>query len=276
MVEWLAKAMDKSELSDYNLGVYVSSEDIRLAVKPKKSNKVVAFAAIPYYFDWKNFNKVSFLEHARSSKLIFSKKYNAVNFVVHSPNFTLVPNNIIKDETALKSALHLNGAVEANDVLITQKNEGYNLINAFNLAPEFYNWIKKHFPLAKIGHINEHFINVINKHNNTQKDSVFVHKQNHHLMLGKISDDQLIFLVHYHVAHPNDVLYHLVNILDQFDYIAEKMSVVLMGDFLKEKAYLELLQKYFYDIAFLQNDIQKGIPANIDGHPSALFTSLFN
>lgn len=188
------------------------------------------------------------------------------------PQTVLVPFKYYNYEEAATVLRQMNGITERS-VLVSEPVSEWQINIVYNVPVSVYDFIKKQYPNHRSFHqyslgiksfivegtdgeiwldIHADFFSVIAKNKST-------------LLLAQM----------YEYATPEDVIYRVLKICDQFSLSQQQVAIHLYGLVEKQSALYRELYKYFVNLSFAEPGFGN-IPALQNEYPSHYFTSLFN
>ncbi len=183
-----------------------------------------------------------------------SERYYQSAIAFNAAESVLVPSKHYRPE---ENHLQLNAIYGLNvqAVQIAEHLPGWNMYNVYRVSDSLHSAIKRRFVSGKYWNTNTILINNSSSENHnaihidfrTNEFSVLVHKENKLQLASSFS-----------YSSPEDVLYYLLKICQQYDLKQQEVKIILAGLIEKESAIFRELYKYFIHLEFddLPEDIR--------------------
>lgn len=148
---------------------------------------------------------------------------------------------------------------------------GQNLHTVYKIPAEIKSVFNNHFPFAIQTHQNSLLINVEKQY----RDILYCCFYPSHItvMLRKNGQLQIIQNFEYHI--PEDVVYHLLNICQNFELDPSRPTLLLSGLIDEDSILYKELYKYFLQLEFAKLPGQFSYTDEIKNYPSHYFSNLF-
>jgi hypothetical protein len=269
--QWIDNSFEASKIEKYRLDIQVGLYDLRFCVSKIKSDKILGFAVLEHDFN-SEFDSKVFLELTKTLEFPFSKKYGEVTWVVSSTNFSLVPAHLV-DKTQVKTILGMNS--DAQKTILTEEvaEKEISIITGVHVAQ--LEFVKKHFPGIKVKHLSSILFRIFRTLVD-QRKAALLYVQGDMVFLGVFNEGEILFLNGYEIKGTEDLLYYLGGIVQTNDIDREKDALLVLGDVQKNGPEIELLKRYFKDIAFPIPYLISQDASIPHKQPNHYFSALFN
>jgi Protein of unknown function (DUF3822) len=151
-------------------------------------------------------------------------------------------------------------------VVVAEQVTGWQLQNVYSLATDIQQWINIQFPAARFHQLYSNGVkNLVNNEAGTllidfrQEDFVVIAGKGSRFLLAQT----------YSYTTPEDVLYYLLKICQQFSLSQNEVAVQLSGFIDRQSSLYKELYQYFVNISFREPGWN-----NTGEHPAHFFTSL--
>lgn len=196
---------------------------------------------------------------------ILSSSFLAVLVAYDYPQSIVIPSADLKQEDAgllLNSSFHIN-----NQSAIVEAIPHWQLYNVFMAPKEIQEWISGKFPAAKSGHQYSLEIKSVNAADNNGNIQVDFRKDDFTILVAR--ESKLLLANAFEYSTPEDVLYYLLKICQQFSLQQQEVQLQLSGLVDKKSTLYNELYQYFIHVKFREASW------NAQGeYPAHFFTSL--
>ncbi len=207
--------------------VEISETSLALVVKIGNSTKVDALEV--YDFDPKNDDWFDVFYYARSESKILSRGFNATKVYFNLPEVVLVPNTLFDIN-------HINDYVEAihgstgNNITKSEKVGIMPDINVvYRISKSLFDMIHSNFVMVDTEHVYTKFIKSALESTYSVGTFLKIHFYHHHIVVGLVQYGKLQIVQSFHFDVPDDVVYHLLNLSEQFGISISQTDVELSG-----------------------------------------------
>ena len=207
--------------------VEISECSLALIVKIGSTNKVDALEI--YDFDPLQDDWFDVFYFARSESSILSRGFNATKVMFNLPEAVMVPNSLFDIN-------HINDYVEAihgsTNINIT-KSEKVGItpdINVvYRIAKPLFDMIHSNFMMVDTEHIYSKFIKQAVESPYSAGTFLKVQFYYHHIVFALVQYGKLQIVQSYRFSTPDDVVYHLLNLAEQFGISISQTDVEVSG-----------------------------------------------
>jgi hypothetical protein len=157
-----------------------------------------------------------------------------------------------------------NGIILADDV------QEKNLFNVYRIPYDIYQAVAGHFPLAKVTHQYSVLVKQLQNQGDVMKIIFYQNK----IVIALAKNDKLQIVQTFNYATAEDVVYHMLNICNEFG--VEKVKVELCGMIEKDSALYKQIHKYFLMTSFAELPGALTYTESLKEFPSHFFSHLFS
>lgn len=182
------------------------------------------------------------------------------------PQSILTPSAIYKAEESQLLLRTMHGVVTGSH-LISELISEWQLYNTYAVPHVVHQWVKQKFPAAKSWHQYSLAVKRMNAANN--EGSLLVDFRTDEFTLLVAKDSNLMLAQSFPYSTPEDVVYYLLKVCQQFSLSQKEVSVRLSGLIDKQSALYKELYQYFIHVEFREADWNTG-----SEYPAHFFTSL--
>jgi hypothetical protein len=184
----------------------------------------------------------------------------------------LIPDALYKYEQAA-TLLNATFGPGVHTTIIAEPVANLQLHTIFRMPTAMYEWMANKFNNALCSHT---FSLLLKKEIDTHKDLLRVDFKNETFSVVVFKDGQLQLAENRDYISPEDVLYYLLKITQQFSLSQQDVRLVLSGLIEEESTLYRELYKYFIHLEF--ENIPEGIKPDevFFEHPTHYFSSLLN
>jgi len=155
----------------------------------------------------------------------------------------------------------------SNSTIVSEPIAEWQLYNIYGVPKEIHEWIGKKFSSARFWHQNTIGIKNINAGGSDGSLLVDIRKDDFTVIAAKAN--KILMAQAYAYATPEDILFYLLKICQQFSLSQREVALQLSGLVDKQSALYKELFQYFINIAFREASW------NVKGdYPAHFFTSL--
>lgn len=185
------------------------------------------------------------------------------------PQSVLVPPASFEGNDRL--LLEMMYGINGSHSIIAQDIAGWQLKNIFAVPTLVKEWATRHFPQAHFYHNYSIGVRLID---NTARDgSLQVDFRSNDFVVVASKGNQLLMAQTFSYTTPDDVIYYLVKLCNEFGFSQQKVNIAVSGLIEKESnLYRDLLQ-YFLNVRLREPSWLLPVKEE-DNYPSHFFTSL--
>lgn len=150
------------------------------------------------------------------------------------------------------------------------------IMNVYRVNEDYFNFLHQHFTKVNFHHVYSSIIRrLANITSALPAQLIIIQFYNTFMIVVVMKDDNLHLIQTFVYQTPEDVLYYLFNITNQFELYSKSLTIQISGMIdLDFKLYRELIT-YFKQV-IVENVDQSNLALNIGEHPLHYFTPFFN
>lgn len=242
------KSFDIEKTKEYKLSIQVSLDGFSFLVVNPLQNILLVFKSVPLKISSKNLIGRHLKEWILSEELL-QKTYKNVYIIIHSNNFTLVPNNYYQFEnTGNYSALLFEQ--EKNEKTKVDSVSRIESKLLFSVHKSILETLESFFEDFEITHPVKLLIE--KTFDLSQMNSLVLYFISNHLNLLLFQNDKLLLANAFKISNINDLVYYVLTILKQTEIESAKTSVFFGGETFVETEIEKVLAPYFESINYLE------------------------
>lgn len=251
----------------------ISNTHMACVVKKEETQQVVAFELFTFsQQESKNFENL-FLAINMGSKL-FDKVYKSNTLFVNNEYAQLIPIAKFNIETAKDFLELIHGDDKDAKIYTDDLPEGLDMVNTYRVPADWLEVIEEHLLGVHIKHTFSSIVTDFFTSNAGIDFLITVRFYHQHFIAAVFTNHKFHFIQYYQYQTKEDVLYHLLNMMQQFGLSMNDLVLDISGMIdLNSSLYAELV-KYFSNIIVADINIDK-VAFEIDGHPLHYFTPFF-
>lgn len=255
---------------EYKLSIQISLDGFSFSVIQPSENKLLATCYSPATVSSAKFLGRRVGEWTDSQEIL-KNNFGETKLLYNSDKFTLAPGVFYDYEKQNNLASFVFGkqtGFESRDNYLEETTANLVFLIPDSLTEVF----QTKFPGSAIYHpvsVINRKINKLGKHLQ-QNIAINFYKNCFHLLL--YADGKLQLANHYKFAHPNDVVYYIVNVLKSNRLNIKNTTLLLSGEILKESELFILIQNFFNNTEFLTPSLK--LNSEIFGEQTHLFFTL--
>lgn len=184
------------------------------------------------------------------------------------PHSSLVPSTVYKVEEKSTVLSCLTGSLTTNAVITESINE-WQLHNVYAVPQDIHQGVSKSFSKGKYWHRNT--INIKNNNASIENGVLMVNIRSTDFTVLASANGKILLARVYSYAIPDDILFYLIKICEQFGLQQEKVQIKLSGLIEQQSILYKDMYQYFLNITFRNTEWKA--PVN-DDSPAHFFTSL--
>ncbi len=247
------EAFDTEALSFYYLDLLFSSHEFSFIVTDSRDQKVLCIEHYTFPEVFSVEQQLSHLSILYQEHIFLTAGYwKQISLCVQNDKFSLIPS-ILFNPQDIKAYLKLNADTQNDDVLISDFIEENNSYNCFAVDKSIENWFSKSYygKEIKITHHLSSFIRGIEvqHHLSNEEETVYLNISAKSVTIGVISNRKLVFANVFQYASPDDLLYYLMFVLNEFSLDPNQVLVTIWGEI--DQTSMEFAKLYRY-IRYLQ------------------------
>jgi hypothetical protein len=194
--------------------------------------------------------------------------YQKVILLQYEPLNVLVPA-ILNSEAGKEQLLQLVHGSQTNRVLVKDIVLQQSLVNHYTVDADLASLLNKRFPKGEWWHVQSLLLTKTAAGGTRVTATIRFHE----VQLTVEKNGNWLLLQSYNYHTPEDVLYYILNAMQQLDLTQEETTVYLQGMIDQHSALYDVLYSYILNLQ-LKDELQYSFPAATDEHPVHLSASL--
>ncbi len=242
-IEIIDETYDINSINTYCLAFRIGPDGFSYCISDKQQEKIVAFKQLPYDSNPIGSEElaIAVYKHLTEDKHL-PKMPTKVNILYVTPNYTLIPTELFLPEKA-KEIVELTHSVDDLDEIHFGSTAIPDSTLAYSVPSAIVAKIESLYPKADLIPQVIPFLNRLEKEADCHPCFVGVHINEHFFDLAIFSNGKLLLLNAFNYQSPSDVLYHIANALNAFQYSDVKIS--LTGATEERLAIIPALKKFY-------------------------------
>ncbi|MEQ8359723.1 MAG: DUF3822 family protein [Cytophagales bacterium] len=241
------------DIGSYDLVLYLSSKHFKCSAASEKLGRCVFFESFDFT---KTLDQDAILNQLN---LIFEEHHvlqagfwNSVRCVLSEEFFTLVPKELFIEKKASK-LLALNFSefdARSKDTGFFKPNSG-PAISVFSIPKKINTFLKKFYPKIKIQYLHEltsTLEGIISWGAGRPKVEFSAYLHNQNITIVCTDKGKIRFFNTFKYDNPEDAIYYLLSVIQEFDIKASQASLSFYGDVVKDSAIIKSAQKYIGEV----------------------------
>lgn len=257
--------------------VVLDADSIQLALKEKKSNRILALEIFQSESGNKAINWTEALEQlSRNSYLLRHFEFTKAIVGIFSSPYTLVPEAIYKagDDKRFID-FHFEDKENTQRVFSRQVNP-FQLKTLFGISEELYHELFHLFEEPELIHATSTLLEAAHLQSRGKKErELFLHVRKASVDIIVLEGKKLLLMNSYASPTADDLLYFSLMVCDQLELDPDSIQVWLSGEFEKESAKYKLLYQYFRNLQLSQRPGNLNYSYRIEQLPAHQHFSLF-
>lgn len=209
-----------------------------------------------------------FLTELFSSNPVLNNSFYQVLVCYDYPQSCLVPSKYYKTEDGASLMSNMTGIPAASSVIAEAINE-WQVNNIYIVPQKVHERINKEFSTGKYWHRNT--VNIKNNTATTEGGNLLVNFRNDDFTVLASANGQLLLAQVFSYSTPDDVIFYLLKICEQFGLKQQEVNIYLSGLVEQQSALYRELHQYFLKVIF--RNAAWVTPPNNES-PAHFFTSL--
>ena len=266
---------EKSETYDSGtdqLFMEIGTDEIICFVKGGESQLIEGFEQ--FYLENPNREWNDIFTDLIPKSLLLNKTYTVTNCFYNFEEAVIIPKEAFKVSSAEDYLALLYGESNDYDIkydLIDLFDPIEQIIIAYRIKKSVNDQMNKHFVLYKPHHVYSSIVKDVLSRTESEMHFVKLQLYNNHLIVTVVKDRKLQLIQSFKYEKTEDILYHLINITNQFA-LNNSISHLEIGGIFEENALLQdQLQLYFGKITFDRMELS-GVFEKINDKPLHSFT----
>lgn len=243
------------EIGSYDLVLYLSSKNFKCAVASESLGRCVFFESFDFT---KNLEQDAILEEL---KLIFEDHHilqagfwNSVRTVLSEEFFTLIPKDFFIEKKASKVLSYNFNDFDgrSKDTGFFKPNSG-PAISVFSITKKVNTFLNNYYPKIKIQYLHEltcTLEGIISWGAARPKMEFSAYLQDQNITVICTDKGKIKFFNTFRFEHPEDAIYYILSVMQEFDVKASDASVSFYGDVVKNSAIHKSAVKFIAEVNF--------------------------
>jgi hypothetical protein len=199
-------------------------------------------------------------------------------FVVHeNDEAVLIPTELFNSNSTEEYLKLVYGEKENAICFSNQLKHEESIVNVFRIDSELYESLCANFKISQHFHsyttlLQQVFQQKLYQGKNWMK-LVFNEK---YFIVTLIKDDQLQLIQTFNYQSSEDVLYHIMNVVNQHDISITSLNVLISGKIDLDSTTYQLMQQYLSNIEIEKSESGNALSEKLSAYPSHHFKPYFN
>ncbi len=250
-------AVDKQKV----LSLRIGKQHFCFAIANKSGLELYQLA----YYSVDEWNEKGWQEIIDSNP-VFSSSFYEVLVAYDFSESLLVPSKEFKSEEA-GALLKMSYGVNSQSSVISESITGWQLYNIYAIPSEIKEWISRKFTTARFWH--QYSLDVRNSLAASAEGNLLVDFRKNEFVVIASGRSNILLTQTFEYTTPEDVLFYLLKICEQFSLSREAVQLQLSGLLDKQSSLYKELYQYFINIDFRNAQWNTGTE-----YPAHFFTSL--
>jgi hypothetical protein len=193
----------------------------------------------------------SLLQEYVQSRELNSSSYHSVTLVFNINEFALIPSGKYTHEFNKELLELMHGDLLDLD-FNADKSDHFNLVNVFGVQREIHVILENIFPEANRMHQFNGYLNAVAQQSDRlPQEFMRLYFSPSHMDILIIKDGKLQFLQKYYIETSDDVIYHLLTVVEEFELKKDKI-ITHVGGLIEVDSIMFLeIKKHFPQVALL-------------------------
>jgi len=201
--------------------------------------------------------------------------FSAVVIIHNTKEFVLIPSELHKTHLEKTTIETIHGDLTELELLNDNLSK-WEMTNVFGVHKSQFQLINELFPSASHLHINSIYLKAIFKQlMEMQEEWVKMYFYPSYFNVVVIKDTQVQIMQSFYYETPEDVIYFLLTLTEQFNLDVTTLVMQISGLIEKDSITYKELTKYFLNIELESDNITRFLINEEDPTPSHYFTPLF-
>jgi hypothetical protein len=205
------------------------------------------------------------------------KPAKSVVFIIENNRSTLIPVTLFED-SAKETYLNFSVEQQEEEKVLVDRLTTLDIVNIYGINDLLLDYLTMIFPRAKICHISSLLIEGIwmNFKNLINDKRIFIFVRDEAFNMLIFEKKQLVFSNAFNVRAPEDFVYYVMFVMEQFNLNPEEIPVTLLGNIDKKTPDFELLFRYVRNVDFAMRNESVSYSYVFDNVPGHAFFTLLN
>lgn len=243
---------DKTQVASYDLSILLGVDRFFYAVKNQHQSLVkLSEVVYPELFGEQNYSLINSEVGAVFASDFFRLRFKSIRVILRNDRFTLLPQRLYKEG---QEALYLEKSTNLNssDKLVVEELVGTEMLNIFAVEESTWNTLKGHFPVSKISHSATPLILSFQKYLASKNEKrVLLEIGLDSFQIVFLDGSELLFANSFNYSSPEDFIYYVMMVFEQFRLKPENCPVFLAGIVEKDSDLYKILFRYIRHIQFV-------------------------
>jgi len=243
------------------LSLRIGKQHFAFAIANKSGLELYQLA----YYSIEEWNEKCWQEILESNPAISNSFYEVLVAFDFSESL-LAPSKEFKTDEA-GTLLNITYGVNSQSTVISESITGWQLYNIYAVPAEIKDWVSRKFPTARFWH--QYSLDVRNSIGVTEEGRLQVDFRKEEFVVIATNRNNILLTQTFEYTTPEDVLFYLLKICNQFSLSRERVELQLSGLVDKQSSLYKELYQYFINIKFRNAQWNTGVE-----YPAHFFTSL--
>ncbi len=217
-----------------------------------------------------------FLEAIFEQNIFLNKPYKKVSISITNSLYNFVPAPLF-DAASAKKYLQLNCKLSQNDEVLYASMKNMSAYCIFAIDKKIKSFFDYQFTGAKYLHQTMALSDaVLNNFKNKEQQSVIINVRKNDFETLIIKDKKTELINTFPYTNADDLLFHLLYVLEQLSINPDKQEVLVCGEILKNSAVYERLVKYVRHVNFINRNNSIEYSYKFNEVPEHFYYSLLN
>lgn len=235
----------ENHTKNYHLSIQVNLDGFSFIIKDPSTEKILYFyentftpsASSKMFSDWL---KGELMKHK-----VLRYDFANTSCYVQSSNYTIIPSHLFIREQA-KSLLEVNAPVRQLDEIHFNDLPSLHAVLIFTVHTEVASLLSTHIACCIIQCTVKNQIKALAETENTHQINVQVNSRSIDVVL--LECNKLVLINNYLFTSDNDIVYHLLNIIKQFDLKQEEYAITLQGKINRFGNLYKLIERFIPNV----------------------------
>jgi len=266
----------QAPFSNNRLVVEISATHIAIWVNTATDNSAGAFEL--FQFDSAVTSWYDVFYSVRSQSNILDGGYMDTRVFFNFPETIITPASKFTDEAAREFLAMVHGEIITDVVKHDDIDVHPALVNAYAVSNDLDDMINGNLMMVTPRHSASVLVENVLRSNHPFQNSLFIKVQfyHKHFMVAATHNGQLLLVQSYEHNGPEDMLYYLLNIVEQHHFTPDDAVLELSGTFELVSAIYEDLCKVFSKIKLDHMQDSRRFHPDVDTYGSHYLTPFFN
>ncbi len=272
-INLLDETFDKNQSHNYHMSIQTGNDGFSLCLLDTIRNKYIAFQHHPMNKSDHNFEEI--ISKIQSDPLL-KLPYKSVSHILTDGKSTLVPA-LFFEEKKEKLIFQFNQVHEDSSEVLFNNLSSAMVVNIFAYPKTYLTKLKEIYPNLKAYHRSSPFIETLVQNSaKWANPKCFVAINKKEIDIGIAQKKKLEFFNSFTYKENTDIVYYILNIIEQFKLSAMETEVYISVDLENHDEIFEFLNNYLNLIKFIHPSDQYTYSYIFDELQLTRFANLFN